>query len=535
MADPLQAGGQGGGLRFLPMRPGNMLVELPDLGQTLALAESLRRDPITGILELIPAARTVLIAFDPGRIAAQDLAAGISARDLSVVPASSGPLVEIPVRYDGEDLAGLSALLGIPEAEIVSRHIAREYLVAFTGFAPGFAYLAGGDPLLAAPRRKSPRTHVPAGALAIGGEFTGIYPRESPGGWQLIGSTQLSMFDIGRNPAALLQPGDRVRFVEESAALSAKAAKPAPAKRAATRKTAAQLEVLSTLLPILIQDSGRPGQSGQGVSVSGAADKTSYAIANRLVGNPPDTPALEISFGQVRFTVTSKAFLALSGAPAPMAVTSADGSTRTIGRYEVVALAGGETVSIGAPPAGLRSYLAARGGFDAEPVLGSASRDTLAQIGPAPILPGGRIGILPPPERAVLSAGEAEPFPMPATGQTITLDVTLGPRADWFSAAAVQSFLAQEWLVSAQSSRVGLRLAGTALARIDQRELPSEATLQGAIQVPAGGQPVLFLTDHPVTGGYPVIANVAACHLDLAGQLPPGARLRFKVATLPQM
>src|SRR5690606_11403545 len=122
-------------------------------------------------------------------------------------------------------------------------------------------------------------------------------------------------------------------------------------------------------------------------------------------------------------------------------------------------------------------------------------------------------------------------FEMPGTGETVTLDVVLGPRTDWFTEEAVSNFLSEEWAVTAQSSRVGIRLQGEPLERLNHGELPSEATVQGAIQVPASGQPVLFLTDHPITGGYPVIANVAGHHLDVAGQIPVGARIRFNATS----
>jgi len=514
-------------MRFLPVRAGSTLIELDGLEGTLSLAIALSDNPIEGILEIVPAARTVLVVFDPDRISEQQLIARISDVDLSVTAPAAGPLIEIPVRYDGEDLADVASMLGVSEAEVVRRHTGSDYTVAFTGFAPGFAYLVGSDPTLHVPRHKSPRTQVKAGSVGLGGEFSGIYPKDSPGGWQLIGSTSLTMFDPERDPAALLQPGFRVRFARIRGYHAA--AQPVARRRLVppSRSSNARIEILSTMFPLLFQDEGRPGQSGQGVSVSGAADKASYRIANRLVGNQPGAPALEITLGRVQLRGIGRIFLALSGAPAPMTVRKPNGATRVAGRYEVVALDDGEIVSIDAPSRGIRSYLAVRGGFDATRALGSASRDMLAQLGPLPLVAGAFVDVLGPPQKALVSAGEAEPFPMPSVEQTTTLDVTIGPRADWFTEDSLKRFLAQTWEVSAQSSRVGLRLTGSPLERLLHRELPSEATIHGAIQVPASGLPVLFLNDHPVTGGYPVIANVAPHHLDLAGQLPPGAKLRF--------
>lgn len=531
-ADPAGASPRGRiAMRFLPVRAGRILVELPDLETTLALLASLENEPIAGVEELIPAARTLLAAFDPGRLQPEHLVEEISGRDLSSAPAAAGPLVEIPVRYDGEDIAEVAALLGMSEAEVVRRHTGAEYKVAFTGFAPGFAYLAGGDPLLDVPRRKTPRTQVPAGAVGLAGTFSGVYPKTSPGGWQLIGSTPLAMFDLERDPAAILQPGYRVRFVDMAGSHRPTAIAPhrRKAPRQAARKdvVAAQMHVLDAPFPVLFQDLGRPGQASQGVSISGAADKARLKAANRLVGNPPGTAALEITFGRLRFRMKGAGVMALTGAPASITIEAANGATIAAANDAAVALEDGDTVSIGAPASGFRSYLAMRGGFAVEPVLGSASSDTLAQLGPRALVAGDNVEILPAPSGAVVATGPAIHPDLPKAGEVVMLDVTLGPRTDWFTPQAVASFLAQEWEATPQSSRVGIRLKGAALERSDTRELPSEATVQGAVQVPASGQPVLFLADHPLTGGYPVIANVATHHLDLAGQIPIGAKVRF--------
>jgi allophanate hydrolase subunit 2 len=182
------------------------------------------------------------------------------------------------------------------------------------------------------------------------------------------------------------------------------------------------------------------------------------------------------------------------------------------------------------PARGVCSYLAVRGSFAVEPVLGSASRDVLAGIGPEPLRAGDvlAVGAGRPPSAVALDAG---PVPaLPATADVVVLDVVLGPRADWCAPGAVDVLTGQDWTVTPQSNRVGLRLHGPSRverSRLD--ELPSEATVAGALQVPPSGQPVLFMADHPVTGGYPVIACVAAHHLDLAAQVPVGGRLRFRV------
>lgn len=197
-------------MRILPSGNHALLVELDDLDEVLGYYAVLSADPPPDVVDIVPAARTILVTTSG------DLAT-LSRTLHSLTPARdrrrTGDLIEVPVVYDGEDLEDVAGHLGWSLEEVIARHTADEWTVAFSGFAPGFGYLTsvGGWDV---PRRTSPRTKVPAGAVALGGEFSGVYPRESPGGWQLIGHTSVRIFDAGRRPAALLHPGRRVRFVD---------------------------------------------------------------------------------------------------------------------------------------------------------------------------------------------------------------------------------------------------------------------------------------------------------------------------------
>ncbi|WP_083683067.1 MULTISPECIES: 5-oxoprolinase subunit B family protein [Actinoalloteichus] len=193
---------------------GALLVELDDLTQVQALHHSLTADRPEAVDEIVPAARTVLISFDADRLAADRLITELRSRDLSPVPNREGTLVEIPVSYSGPDLGEVAELTGLSEQDVVRRHCGREYRVAFCGFAPGFGYLVGGDPLLTVPRRETPRVRVPGGSVAVADEFSAVYPRDSPGGWRLLGRTELALWQTDRPEPALLTPGDRVRFRE---------------------------------------------------------------------------------------------------------------------------------------------------------------------------------------------------------------------------------------------------------------------------------------------------------------------------------
>jgi KipI family sensor histidine kinase inhibitor len=197
-------------MRILSSGDHALLVELEDLNEVLGYYAALSASPPPCVIDIVPAARTVLVTTN-GSL--DDLTRSLR----SVKPApgthSAGELLEIPVVYDGEDLADVARLLDCEISEVIERHTADDWTVAFCGFAPGFGYLTGTS-AWDIPRRESPRTKVPTGAVALAGEFSGVYPRESPGGWQLLGHTTLKIFDQSRDPAALFHPGRQVRFVD---------------------------------------------------------------------------------------------------------------------------------------------------------------------------------------------------------------------------------------------------------------------------------------------------------------------------------
>lgn len=513
-------------MRFLPVNLDALLVELNDLDETLALFDALTAEPIAGVEEIIPAARTLLIQFRPSAIARQALVNRIAGQDLSQRRAIEQRRVEIPVHYNGEDLDEVATLLGISRAEVVQRHTAHDYSVAFCGFAPGFAYLTGGAGFQV-PRRQTPRTRIPAGAVALAGEFSGVYPQASPGGWQIIGVTPLQMWDLNRAESALLRPGYKVRFTDAGPLPAG--GLPAPTMPAsAGAPSGAYLQIITPGLHCVLQDMGRPGQTGQGVSRSGALDLGALRAANRAVGNPSDMACVEAVLGGLSFICHGRAVIAVTGAQTPVTITNASGLQWSAENYQPIELEAGDKVSLGSPLAGLRSYLSIRGGFEVAPVLGSLSTDTLAQVGPPALAAGDQLGFTTLTTGTSVSLNEAPAFDLPTTANIVTLDVVMGPRTDWFTEDAIARLSSQLWRVTSQSNRVGIRLAGeTPLERSNHQELPSEGTSVGAIQVPASGQPVLFLADHPLTGGYPVIGAVASYHLDLAGQIPVNAQIRF--------
>ncbi len=536
-------------MRILTASDRTLLVEAADLDEAMRL--NLAGDGVPGIVERIPGARTVLVRFDPVRTTAAALTAVLSSTQVDADHVPHTREVTVPVRYDGEDLSEAAGLLGVSAEELVNRHLAADWQVAFSGFAPGFGYVVSGDPLFDVPRRSSPRTRVPAGSVALAGQFTGVYPRESPGGWQLIGHTDAVMWDIDRDPPALLSPGALVKFERagrEAVELPLSSAGENRDELASPRSVAAHhagdtpsrpgsperggVEVVRPSMQLLVQDAGRPGHAALGVSASGAADRTALRDANRAVGNESDAAVLESVGGAVlRFHDAGVA--AVTGAFGELTLTATEGVDRSIPHGIPFATVDGDELTLGHPSHGLRYVIGVRGGIDAASALGSRASDTLAGLGPDPLVAG-----------AVVGVGDAAPHSvdpvvipreLPASGDVVDLDITLGPRDDWFTASALETLTGQEWLVTPRSDRVGIRLHGDApLERSTLGELPSEGAVTGAIQVPPDGQPVLFLPDHPLTGGYPIIGALTDRCLDLAAQLPPGVRIRFRIACIEE-
>lgn len=282
------------------------------------------------------------------------------------------------------------------------------------------------------------------------------------------------------------------------------------------------LEVVDPGVLTLVQDLGRPGWAHVGVGRSGAADAAALRLANRLVANPDGAAGLELLMGGLRVRARGPVTVALAGAPAPAWV----GGVR-VGMHAPVEVPDGAEVRVGPPERGLRTYLAVRGGLDVVPVLGSRATDRLGGIGPAPLAAGDVLPVGPPPsEGPPVDVAAVRPWPEGPR----RLPVVPGPHADWFEGGIDAVCGADGFRVTPSSDRVALRLAGPRVARVPGREgaeLPSLGLVPGAVQVPPDGLPVVFGVDHPVTGGYPVVAVVRASALGVVAQVRPGEPVRF--------
>ena len=475
-----------------------------------------------GILNLHPAFASVLVDFDPRLHTASEMEGLLRQRLASPdEPASLDRThtVEIPVRYGGEfgpDLEEVARHAGLSPERVVELHSSADYLVYFLGFSPGFPYLGGLPPELAAPRLAAPRKRVPAGSVAIGGSQAGIYPVDSPGGWRIIGRTPLRLFDSRRTPPALLAMGDRLRFIPAVGPVSDLPAPEAQFGDPRHRGASGQMRVLSPGFQTTVQDLGRFGYAHLGVSASGAADAPALRAANLLVGNAENAPALEMTLVGGSFAFD---------APAVVALTGSDFDTG-LPPWSAVEIPAGSVVRCGATRSGARCYLAVRGGIAVPKVLGSASTHVLTGVGGRPLRQG---DLLPIGDGAIRRPrwGGVPARPEEARDGIVKLRVTAGPQADWFSGGLYQA----TYRVAEESNRMGRRLLGPAIPSPPGHML-TEGVALGAVQVPPGGQPIILFVEHQTTGGYPKPASVISADFRRLGQLRPRDEVRFELVSL---
>lgn len=508
-------------MRVHPYGEQALLVDVDDFETVLGLHAALAEDPPTGVTDLVPGARTVLVCYEPWTTDAATLTERLKATTPVAMDPPEGELLTLPVVYDGEDLPEVAHLTGQDIDAVVEAHSSREYVVRFGGFAPGFAYLTGLDPRLRVPRRQIPRPAVPAGAVAVADAYTGVYPQPSPGGWQLLGRTDVALWDPHRRPQALLRPGARVRFQPVERLRTDAASEPAQPTPASVPDNAV-IEVVRVGGMSTVQDLGRHGMARLGIGHSGAADPRSARLANRLVGNPDGAACLELTFGGLTLHFKRTARVAITGAPCPVSREGYGEAMNT-----PFAVPAGDRLVVGKPVTGVRTYVAVRGGIGVPETLSSRSTDVRVGLGPMPLsagdlLPVGTDQLEYQPNYT--TAPVADP---PRTGLIVRM--TPGPRVDWFTPDALSVLQNATYVVAEESDRTAVRLRGPALRRSIHDELPSEGMVPGAIQIPHTGQPQLLLADHPVTDGYPVLAVVTTEDLPVVAQARPGQQLSFRL------
>ena len=509
------------------------LVDVTVNARAIATALAVRARAPAGMREVRATFRSVAVEFDPLQANRDQMADVLMSAAVTRALVPPGREIEIPVVYGGEqgpDLADVASRSSMREAELIAEHADRPYHVFMLGFAPGFPYLGPVSDRIDAPRRATPRLRVPAGAVGIAGRQTGIYPRTSPGGWALVGRTNVRLFDPGRTAAALVQPGDRVRFVP----VERLDFEEAPAGQAVPRTPAGTaLTVIAPGLLTTVQDAGRWGWQSSGVPVGGALDRAALAEANESVGNDSEAAVLEATLPGLELRAEHACVVAIAGGDLGATI---DG--RAVPMATAVEVRAGSTVSLATRRSGARAYLAFTGGIDVAAVLGSRSTELGAGFGGFNGRPlragdrlatGGRLGSTPAPQHGrhgVVARG-------PEPGGSVRLRVLPGPHDDWLGGDAIDALVRTRFTVTPQSNRMGYRLHGSGgpLRYLDRGEMISDATVTGGIQVPPDGQPILLMADRQVTGGYPMLATVITADLPLAAQLAPGDWVEFETCS----
>jgi KipI family sensor histidine kinase inhibitor len=511
-----------------------LLIGVADSAAARALTRALREGLAeAGDLQVVPSFATVavLLGDDSGDLEAVRAVAlrvvAASGRDRVEREEVPGRLLTLPCVFDGPDLPEVAALAGCPTEQVVARLTERPLTVAVMGFSPGFAYLDGlPESLRAVPRRDRPRPLVAAGSVALANGHAAVYPTASPGGWQLVGRTGVTLFAPDAPPYAVLAPGDRAHLTVARAGDRAEpAAVPAPVW-SAPPDARLVLEVVTPGLRAVVQDGGRHGMAAVGVPRAGPADPVSFTLANRLVGNTGDAGALELTGDGARLHCRAAAYIAVVGAAADARV---DGTA--VPGAQVVPLAAGQQLQVGPIRRGCRTYLSVAGSILGPTVFWSSASDELSGLGAGPLAPGALLHAGPwsPPlgdHLGVGAASEVEP------GHPLELRVVAGPHPEWFGPAALARLAGVVFRLADHSNRVGLRLQPESDSSSLRRggaagELDSQGVVTGAVQVPPDGDPVILMPDHATLGGYPVLAVVVSADHGLLGQCAPGTRVRF--------
>jgi KipI family sensor histidine kinase inhibitor len=537
-------------LRLFPFGDAALLVEFADeisiaaSNRVRALDAAITQANIPGIIETIPAYRSLLIEYNPSQILFGDLRALVAemANGLGNAPVVDAPVKQVPTMYGGEfgpDLADVAAMHHLSQDQVIAIHSSTIYTVYMLGFSPGFAYMGNVPESIATPRLASPRTRVPAGTVAIAGQQTGVYPQSTPGGWRMLGRTTIPLFDPQRDPACFFQPGDRVQFVPVDA-MSSPVSDDLMANEPGKRENIpASVEIISPGMLTTVQDMGRWGFQRWGVPGSGAMDALALRAANVLVGNVETSAALEITMAgpTMRFDVDS--LIAITGADLGAVLNTPDLADWRVPLWTSIYVRAGSLLEFRGQQSGCRAYLAFAGGLATLPVMKSRSTYLPGKFGGyegRALQAGDMLSIAETARHLPAGAGRmVENDSIPRYSHHPLVRVVLGPQANYFSDEIIQTLLSNEYAVSATSDRMGLRLQGALLTHQRAKEIISNGIALGAIQVPPNAQPIILMADRQTVGGYPVIATVIRADMPLLAQCIPGSStVRFRVVTLQE-
>lgn len=471
-------------------------------------------------------------------------------------------IITIPVCYETEefapDLRKVAAHAKLTAEEVIKIHSSTDYLIYMMGFLPGFPYLGGMEKCLETPRLETPRTKIPAGSVAIGGAQTGLYPVESPGGWNIIGRTPLKLFDLNRKPQFLYKAGDKIRFEPISKkefeefdvyaendwlwkngfeAEAIQQAHTAISERKKLRdkniphyECGGGIKILVAGLLTTVQDKGTKGFQKYGISQSGAMDEMSFELANAICGNPENTACLETTLSGPSIRFVTECDFAITGAT--FANASLNGIPVEMNKK--IHANAGEVLNCGFASNGLRSYIAFTGGILVPEVFGSRSTNLKSKIGGfygRKLEAGDELAIGFARRHSMnenaFPAKNINPFFARKDG-ILVLDCIKSSQFDFFSEESVKIFTSTVYTIAPESDRMGIRFQGQNI-RCGKTDIISDAIPFGAVQITSAGLPLVMAADRQTTGGYAKIACVKKESMCALAQAAPGTKVQFKI------
>jgi len=505
--------------------------------QAMQLNKALQQAPFIGFIETVPAYTTLTIYYQPELIQPLNLSPFVYVKNHiqrlltnpGIETPNSAEIVSIPVCYDeefGYDLNLVASTNKLTKEQVIDFHQQEVYDVYMMGFLPGFAYMGTVADAIATPRKPSPRAQVEAGSIGIAGKQTGIYPLTSPGGWQIIGRTPLSLFDLEKQDPFLFKTGDRIKFSAISKAKFDKIKKEQEVKNKITsEESIPDLIVIKPGIYSTIQDAGRFKYQSFGVPVSGAMDETAYHTANALAGNQENAACIECTMGGLQLQFKKNAVIAVAGAGAAFV------NGQNIKSWQPLSVSKNDILEIRYNNDGMRTYVAVKGGFAAAAIMNSRSVYAKAGIG-TPLKKeqslqfGNMLSIN--PKRLT------ESLSVPAYSSNALIRIIPGPENNWMTPESATQIFSQSFSLSNQCDRMGYQLTAAPLSLNENKELLSTAVTKGTIQLTPSGQLIILMSDCQTTGGYPRVAQVATVDLPVLAQLKPGDTIRFSNISFQQ-
>lgn len=503
--------------------------------QIRAFNDLLKAKPFVGLLETVPAYTTLTAFFRPEWLAKhtvnphlfiQNYLEKLLEKNLTTF-ISKENRVSIPVCYDSEfglDIQHIAEKKDLTTEEVKAIHLEQSYKVYMMGFLLGFPYMGEVDDRIAMPRKTTPRPLVEKGSVGIAGNQTGIYPLNSPAGWQIIGKTPLNLVDFSKENPFLLKTGDTVNFraisKEEFCILQEKESEKTEEIIQNPALTVLKAGIFSTF-----QDTGRVGFRMYGVPSSGAMDTGAHHLANALLGNPKNTATIECTMGGFQVQFHLKTSIAVTGAGNLLI------NEKTAELYQVHTVSENDIVEIRFTNQGLRTYLAVKGGFASKSLMKSRSAVPKIKIGEV-LKKGMGIGLEVETNRPIPNKIFQIAFPKFEKHKTIR--IMEGQEIDWISSESRQLLYNQDFTLSNRCDRMGYLLEGKALDLAVKKELLSTAVMAGTIQLTPNGQMIILMNDCQTTGGYPRIGQVAAVDLPILAQLKPADTIDFQHISLEE-